>query len=363
MSVLLLAFAALSVAPAAGHVPLFAGLSPSSLRVVDAPKPAEVSQVLYGKLLPGQRLCLRAAGASSAYEADFVAMRGGVFEEGHLAASLGCGGGGSGPNQNHNNNNGTAEAPPQPPPSGCRSEEGEHGHVEPFTQSVHFSLAQSSCRSPLAGGNATSLSGDPLMFQRVCPSGQDVVACIEALPQGPGGVALAGIVIGRGEEFSLADLLSFPLHASRLHGSYGSDDYVLHYAAAALAGLGLVWLVAGGGLSPPGGGFVGGTPEHGLVVRYLLLGAAGVFLVVAADACYHAARRAAEVGLSPGEGGRLALALLLAVGVAQLVPMVMCLRFVHTAFAAPRYCGDILAAALAAGCTVGAHNSNGSLNG
>ena len=44
----------------AAHNPSFADLSATPSRIIDVPNKASVSQVLYGKMLPGQKLCLRA---------------------------------------------------------------------------------------------------------------------------------------------------------------------------------------------------------------------------------------------------------------------------------------------------------------
>lgn len=77
-------------AGATAHAPLFADISASASRVVDAPHKASVSQVLYGKLLPGQELCLRAAEPAEAYfELDFVSTEASAFR-GHLKFSLQC---------------------------------------------------------------------------------------------------------------------------------------------------------------------------------------------------------------------------------------------------------------------------------
>jgi hypothetical protein len=76
------------VSRAAAHVPIFAGLSPSAIRTIDSPHASHVSQALYGKLLPGQQLCLRAAGGGS-FDTDFFSAEAGAFRE-ELTFSIQC---------------------------------------------------------------------------------------------------------------------------------------------------------------------------------------------------------------------------------------------------------------------------------
>ena len=311
---------------ASAHVPSFAGLSASPSRIVDAPHKARVSQVLYGKLLPGQQLCLRAAEpAESYYEVDFVSAEAGTFR-GSLTFSLHCDGAAGA----------TAGAP-----SACASD--LPGKVEPFTQSAYHSVMQSTCgsaylNSSTAASLSPTLSGSPRMLRPVCPPGDRIRACLQA-PSTATGVVLGGIVVGREETFCLRDLASFPLYVARLHGSYGNRDYVLHYIAVALVAIAFLGLLLRGGLPLPR---EAANPKDGIVVVYMLRQAAGFFLLAAVDACYHAGRVADKLSLSGDGAWELVLFMLLVVGVAQLIPMALCLRFAHTGFQEPGYCSDAL---------------------
>ena len=276
---------------AAAHVPIFSEISSSLFRIVDAPKTAMVSQVLYGKLLPGQELCLRAEEQSKTYyEIDFTSSDAETFQGG-LGFSVICDG-----DVDH-----VRRLLPE-----CTS--GIEGHAEIFTQSLYYSVAQSPCGANFTNNNITT-GGSPLMFRVTCPHDRGVRACMH-VPPSARGVTLGAIIIGRDEEFSLNDLFSFPIYTARLHGSYGNRDYVFHYITAGMMGVGAFAVIVRGAPS-------GDTPDEGMVSAILWM-AAGVFLLVAIDTCYHATKVASDLSLSAGG-----------------------LRFAHTRFAEPGYC-DLL---------------------
>ena len=209
-----------------GHVPSFAGLSSSARRDVAAAKEARVSQVQYAKLLPGQELCLSAGDPEGGlYEVDFVSTDAAGI--GALAFSVGCEGG------NQSAAGDCASAPPL------------EGHAEPFTQSAYYSVAGGECGAGYANATNTTVGGSPRMLRWACGGGGRVRACVRASP-GAAGVTVGGIVVGRDETFSLGDMISFPLYAARLHGSYGNGEYVAQWIAVALAGLGVAALLVRG---------------------------------------------------------------------------------------------------------------------